>query len=118
MPKFYVLCLQEQNLELMLVMPWRYNTKYTILKIASVLKIVIFPSSDKTSHTPRFYNIINAFYRVTKIFILLKLSLYEICTPNTLMHSLVRYRHFIPQSATVTLFRTPIPAISHLVKLG
>ena len=27
-------------------------------------------------------------------------------------------KHFIPQSATLTLFRTPIPAISHLVKLG
>ena len=34
------------------------------------------------------------------------------------MHSLLRSKHFIPQKATLTLFRTPIPAISHLVKLG
>ena len=44
--------------------------------------------------------------------------LYEIYTPNILIHSLVRSRHFMPQSATLTLFRMPIPAISHLVKLG
>ena len=44
--------------------------------------------------------------------------LYEICTPYTLIHSLVRSRYFIPESATLTLFRKPNPAISHLVKLG
>ena len=41
-----------------------------------------------------------------------------ICTLNTLIHFVLRSRHFIPQSATLTLFRTPIPAISDLVKLG
>ena len=34
------------------------------------------------------------------------------------MLSLVRLMFFIPQSATYAFFRTPIPAVSHLSKLG
>ena len=44
--------------------------------------------------------------------------LYEICTPNTLIHSLVRSKYFIPHSATLTIFRTPTAAISQLVGSG
>ena len=39
--------------------------------------------------------------------------LYEECAPVILMVSLHKSTHFIPQTATLTLFTTPIPAISH-----
>ena len=92
------------------------NAKYTILKITSDLKIVFFPSSDKCLMRQSFitlqifFSMSQNFYRPEAV----KL----ICTLNTLIHFVLRSRHFIPQSATLNLFRTPIPAISDLVKLG
>ena len=40
------------------------------------------------------------------------------CTLKIFILSLVRLIFFILQSATFTFFRTPIPAVSHLSKLG
>ena len=37
---------------------------------------------------------------------------------NILIVSFSRFTHSIPQSATLTPFRSPIPAISHLDLLG
>ena len=41
-------------------------------------------------------------------------SLKEKCVPNILMVSITISTHCIPQTATLTPFRTPISAISHL----
>ena len=102
----FVLVPQEHNFELMLVI-----LKYIILEIARDLKIVFFPSSDNCHMRQRFITL--CFLSWHKNFFSLEGFLYVICTPNTLIHSLVRSKHFIQQSATLTLFRTPIPAISH-----
>ena len=45
-------------------------------------------------------------------------SLHEKCVSNTLMKSKTKSTHCIPKTATLTPFRTPIPAISDLLKFG
>ena len=50
------------------------NAKHTILEIASDLKICYLFFQWQMSHVPKFYNIRNVFYRVTEIFIVLRLS--------------------------------------------
>ena len=46
------------------------------------------------------------------------LLLYEKCVPNILMVSKTKSILCIPQTATFTPFRTPIPEISHLLKFS
>ena len=40
------------------------------------------------------------------------------CVPNILMVSRTKSTHCIPHIATLTPFRTPMAAISHLLKFG
>ena len=62
---------------------------------------------------------LNIIYDQTKIpFLYYNFSLYEKCVPIILMVSKTDSTHCIPQTATFTPFKTPIPAMSHLLKFG
>ena len=56
--------------------------------------------------------------KVKKIFSMLSLLLYEKWIPRILMVFTFKLTHFITQTATLTPFRDPILAISHLEKFG
>ena len=109
----FVLVPEEQDLELMLVMLsklfWKQRVIWKLLPflpaiIASCAKVLI---------------LLKTFFTVSqKLLLSWSFLLYEICTPDTLIHSLLTSKDFIPQSGTLTLSRTPIPAIPHLMKLG
>ena len=66
---------------------------------------------------PYFENILNDI-AAKNFFSMLSLLLYEIRIPRILMVFTFKLRHFIPQTATSTHFKDPIPAISQLEKFG
>ena len=92
--------------------------KWTILDKANVLKTIILPSKVKFLMRQILRTLWMFDIAVKKFFSMLSLLLYEKWIPRILMVFTFKLTHFIPQTATWSPFRGPIPEISHLEKFG
>ena len=93
---------------------WDFNHHWeiNIFEIARVLRTLILPSRVRLrilyiSKTFSIFDIISKRYFPSCLVLL-----YEKCTPVSLMVYLNKSKHFIPRTATLKLFRSPIPEIS------
>ena len=94
------------------------NVRYTTLDSANVLKIIIFSSSVifLILHKFKTFCIIVMFF--TKCFCICNFWVQEKCTPKIFIIYVIKSIHVIPQTAILTPFREPMPAISHFNTLG
>ena len=94
-----------------IIMEFRINKTCTTLEIAKDFKIVILPSifNCPMHHNFKMFSVLAICSE--KLLSCSKFLLYEKWTPSIFTVLLLRLTHFMPQSATWTPFRTPIPAI-------